>query len=62
MIAVALATLCAVVYGTADFLGGLATRRSRVTAVVVLSQGAGLALVVALMPLLPGAPTTPALA
>ncbi|MFF4992651.1 EamA family transporter [Streptosporangium saharense] len=62
MIAVALATLCAVVYGTADFFGGLATRRSRVMAVVVLSQGAGLALVVALMPLLPGAPTTPALA
>ncbi|MEV4091996.1 DMT family transporter [Streptosporangium saharense] len=62
MIAVALATLCAVVYGTADFFGGLATRRSRVMAVVVLSQGAGLALVVALMPLLPGAPTAPALA
>ncbi|MFF4416271.1 EamA family transporter [Streptosporangium sp. NPDC001559] len=62
MIAVALATLCAVVYGTADFFGGLATRRSRVMAVVVLSQSAGLALVVVLMPLLPGAPTAGAFA
>ncbi|GAA3092267.1 hypothetical protein GCM10010485_33070 [Streptosporangium carneum] len=57
-----LATLCAVVYGTADFFGGLATRRSRVLAVVVLSQTAGLALVVALLPFLPGAPTAQALA
>ncbi|MEV7012781.1 EamA family transporter [Streptosporangium sp. NPDC051022] len=61
MTAVVLATLCAVVYGTADFFGGLATRRSRVLAVVVLSQSAGLALVVALMPLLPGALTGEAL-
>ncbi|MBA2893968.1 EamA family transporter [Nonomuraea soli] len=42
------------VYGTADFLGGLATRRSRVLAVVVLSQIAGFALILLLMPLLPG--------
>ncbi len=62
MTAVVLATACAVVYGTADFFGGLATRRSRVLAVVVLSQLAGLALVLALLPLLPGAPTVEALA
>jgi drug/metabolite transporter (DMT)-like permease len=52
--AVILATACAVVYGTADFFGGLATRRSRVLAVVALSQLAGLALILALLPALPG--------
>lgn len=55
MTAVILATACAVVYGTADFLGGLATRRSRVLSVVALSQIAGLALILALLPVLPGA-------
>ncbi|WP_084960116.1 DMT family transporter [Thermoactinospora rubra] len=54
MTAVILATTCAVVYGTADFFGGLATRRSRVLAVVVLSQLAGLALIAMLLPALPG--------
>lgn len=57
MTAVVLATTCALVYGAADFLGGLATRRSRVLAVVVLSQLAGLALIVALLPFLPETPT-----
>ncbi|MDP9849515.1 drug/metabolite transporter (DMT)-like permease [Streptosporangium lutulentum] len=57
-----LATVCAVVYGTADFFGGLATRRSRVLAVVVLSQTAGLVMVVALLPFLPGTPTIKTLA
>ncbi|MBG0815429.1 EamA family transporter [Planomonospora sp. ID82291] len=57
MTAVVLATACALVYGTADFFGGLATRRSQVLAVVVLSQSAGLALVAALLPLLPGVPS-----
>lgn len=52
---VILATACAIVYGTADFFGGLATRRSQVLSVVVLSQIAGLALILALLPLLPGA-------
>ncbi|WP_433426090.1 EamA family transporter [Microtetraspora malaysiensis] len=50
----ALATACAVIFGTADFFGGLATRRSRVLAVVVISQLGGLVLVCALMPVLPG--------
>ncbi|GAA3441768.1 hypothetical protein Pve01_16500 [Planomonospora venezuelensis] len=62
MTAVVLATACALVYGTADFFGGLATRRSRVMAVVVLSQLAGLVLVAALLPVLPGAPTAGGLA
>ncbi|MEV0593938.1 DMT family transporter [Nonomuraea cavernae] len=61
MTAVILATACAVVYGTADFFGGLATRRSRVFAVVALSQLAGLALILALLPLLPGLFSTKAL-
>jgi drug/metabolite transporter (DMT)-like permease len=60
--AVVLATVCAVVYGTADFFGGLATRRSRVLAVVVLSQITGMALVVALLPFLPGTLTSETLA
>ncbi|WP_157250919.1 DMT family transporter [Nonomuraea typhae] len=55
MTAVILATVCAVVYGTADFCGGLATRRSRVFSVVALSQIAGLVLILALLPVLPGA-------
>ncbi|MFI7128572.1 EamA family transporter [Nonomuraea sp. NPDC050153] len=58
---VILATACAVVYGTADFFGGLATRRSQVLSVVVLSQIAGLALILALLPLLPGTPSAAAL-
>ena len=55
MTAIALATACAVVYGAADFCGGLASKRSQVYAVVVLSQVAGLLFVAGLMPLLPGA-------
>ncbi|MFI6598057.1 EamA family transporter [Nonomuraea sp. NPDC050536] len=54
MTAVILATACAVVYGTADFFGGLATKRSRVLSVVALSQSAGLILILALLPILPG--------
>ncbi|MFI6323847.1 EamA family transporter [Nonomuraea sp. NPDC050556] len=53
-LAVILATACAVVYGTADFFGGLATRRSKVLSVVALSQVAGLVLVLGLIPILPG--------
>ncbi|MBN6053364.1 DMT family transporter [Nonomuraea sp. RK-328] len=61
MTAVILATACAVVYGTADFFGGLATRRSPVLAVVVLSQLAGMAMIVGLLPALPGLASGPAL-
>ncbi|MEO3801010.1 DMT family transporter [Nonomuraea sp. B1E8] len=59
---VILAAACAVVYGTADFFGGLATKRTQVLSVVVLSQIAGLALILALLPLLPGAFSDTALA
>src|SRR5690606_5217467 len=59
--AITLATACAVVYGAADFCGGLATRRSQVYAVVVLSQVAGLAFIAGLLPLLPGESGTAAL-
>jgi len=52
--AAALATACAVIFGTADFFGGLATRRSRVLAVVVFSQLGGLLLIAALLAFLPG--------
>ncbi|MEU9884905.1 DMT family transporter [Sphaerisporangium sp. NPDC051011] len=62
MTAVLLATICAVVYGMADFFGGLATRRSRVLAVVLLTQIAGLLFVIPLLPLLPGTPGMGALA
>ncbi|MFC0862457.1 EamA family transporter [Sphaerimonospora cavernae] len=61
MTVVALATASAVIFGTADFFGGLATRRSRVLAVVVLSQLGGLALIGALIPFLSGSPSAPAL-
>ncbi|MFB4267520.1 EamA family transporter [Nonomuraea sp. GTA35] len=59
---VLLATACAIVYGTADFFGGLATRRTQVLSVVVLSQLAGLALILGLLPLLPGTYSDAALA
>ncbi|MFG1974438.1 EamA family transporter [Nonomuraea fuscirosea] len=59
---VILATACAIVYGTADFFGGLATRRAQVLSVVTLSQLAGLALILGLLPLLPGVYSDPALA
>jgi len=53
-VAVLLALLSALVYGSADFLGGLATRRATAFAVVALSQGAGLVVVLALLPWLGG--------
>src|SRR4051794_6697218 len=61
MTAVALASACALIFGTADFFGGLATRRSRVLAVVVISQFGGLVLILALIPFLPGAASSAAL-
>ncbi|MGY1743759.1 MULTISPECIES: EamA family transporter [unclassified Blastococcus] len=55
--AVVLALASAVVYGAADFLGGLASRRASVFAVVALSQAAGLAALLLLLPWL-GGPAT----
>lgn len=50
-----LSVLAAVVYGSADFLGGLASRRTSALTVVTLSQAVGLAVVLAVIPLLPAA-------
>ena len=45
----------AALYGAADFLGGLASRRTNTLAIVVTSQGAGLTLLALMLPLLPAA-------
>ncbi len=52
--AVVLALSSAVVYGAADFLGGLASRRTSVFGVVALSQVVGLVALLALLPWLGG--------
>ncbi len=52
-----LAVLSSVAYGAADFLGGLATKRSALFAVVVFSQLSGLILVLLSLPVLP--PSSP---
>jgi drug/metabolite transporter (DMT)-like permease len=49
-----LALASAAFYGSADFLGGLASRRANTIAVVVISQGAGLVALLLMLPLLPG--------
>jgi drug/metabolite transporter (DMT)-like permease len=56
-VAILLALASAVVYGTSDFLGGLASRRSSVFGVVALSQVTGLAALLVLLPWL-GGPAT----
>ena len=48
-----LALACAAVYGAADFLGGLASRRAGAIAIVVVSQFAGLIALLAILPFLP---------
>lgn len=50
-----LAIASAVLYGAADFLGGLASRRASAILVVVFAQGSGLVAVLLLLPALPGA-------
>jgi drug/metabolite transporter (DMT)-like permease len=50
-----LAIGCAVFYGAADFIGGLATRRASAIPVVLLSQASGLVLLALILPLLPHA-------
>ena len=55
--AVVLALASALVYGAADFCGGLATRRATAFAVVALSQAAGLVALLLLLPVLSGEPT-----
>jgi drug/metabolite transporter (DMT)-like permease len=53
-----LAILAATFYGSADFLGGLATRRSSVMPVMIFSQLAGLITLLLVLPLLPTATAT----
>ena len=50
-----LALVSAVLYGAADFTGGLATRRAGVLPVVAVSQLSGLVLLLLLLPFLPHA-------
>jgi drug/metabolite transporter (DMT)-like permease len=54
--AIALALTCALVYGSADFLGGFASRRISSLTVVVLSQAVGLVVLLPIVPLAGGAP------
>ena len=49
-----LALLSAMLYGAADFTGGLATRRAATVPVVVISQLSGMLLLALLIPMLPG--------
>ena len=48
----------AALYGAADFLGGLASRQTSTITIIVTSQGAGLALLLLILPLLPLATPT----
>jgi drug/metabolite transporter (DMT)-like permease len=52
----ALALLSALLYGAADFLGGLASRTASTVAVVAVSQFAGLVVVTLLLPVVPATP------
>lgn len=49
-----LALASAVLYGSADFFGGLTARRANTIATVVWSQAAGLVLLLLVLPFLPG--------
>jgi drug/metabolite transporter (DMT)-like permease len=51
--AVVLGLLAAITYGTADFFGGLSTKRNPMVRVVLLSQIAGFALYLVAIPFLP---------
>ena len=58
--ALLLALVSAVLYGAADFLGGLASRRARVVPVVTLAQGSGCVLLAVMLRFLPAASPTSA--
>ncbi len=53
-----MAVLSSITYGAADFLGGLATKRSTTFSVVVFSQLSGLILVLLSLPFLPASSPT----
>jgi len=55
-----IAILASVLFGAADFLGGLATTRAPTYSVVVVSQAAGVVLLAIALPLLPAATIAPA--
>jgi drug/metabolite transporter (DMT)-like permease len=55
--AIVLGLLAAIFYGSADFCGGFATRRSPMFAVTVISQTVGLALILIALPFFPSHPT-----
>lgn len=59
--AIVFGLLAAALYGSADFCGGLATRRSSMFSVAILSQFAGLVLLLAVTPFLGGHLTRDAL-
>ena len=50
-----IALASAALYGAADFIGGLASRRAATVAIVALSQASGLVLLAVGVPLLPAA-------
>ena len=52
--AVAIALVAAIVYGSSDFLGGLASRRTATVSVVIWSQAVGLVLLAVVLPLFGG--------
>src|SRR5438445_6335258 len=54
---IGLALAAALVFGTGDFLGGLATRRTRVLTVLVISHALGLAGMAAVSGIFDGSPT-----
>ena len=60
MASILFALLAATLYGSADFLGGLASRRSSVMPVMIFSQLAGLVTLLLVLPFLPPATATPA--
>ena len=60
--AVVLALASALVYGAADFCGGMATRRATAFVVVALSQAAGLVALLVVLPAVGGSPTAADLA
>jgi uncharacterized membrane protein len=54
-----LALISAVLYGSADFFGGLTARRANTVATVFVSQLAGLVLILLALPFLPAATVSP---
>jgi drug/metabolite transporter (DMT)-like permease len=58
MATIVFALLSATLYGSADFLGGLASRRSSVMPVMIFSQLAGLITLLLVLPFLPTATAT----